>query len=76
MSLARKLREQIESEPDLEKKIRLLTDAMTDAVELPHNIATTEHLKDLEIRLMREIAANQKEVNKSATRLTLNVVST
>jgi hypothetical protein len=63
MSVAKKLREQIEGEPDLEKKIKLLTEAVADSVELPHNIATTEHLKDLEIRMMREIAANQKEIN-------------
>ena len=70
MSVARKLRDQIESEPDLEKKIKLLTEAVTESVELPHNIATTEHLKDLEIRLMREIALNQKEVNTRFESLT------
>jgi hypothetical protein len=64
MSIARKLREQIESETSLERKIQLLTEAVTDSIELPHNIATTEHLKDLEIRMSRDINTRFDSITK------------
>jgi len=68
MGLPKKqLLEEIHKESDLEKKFELVVNSILDSNEISRTSATKEDLKDLELRLLRELGgridANQKEVN-------------